>query len=207
MSVANFVSIALFGDGAAAVVLRNTRLSPSLGVKPASRLSGSIVPNTQHITGWDIKENSFGVVLSPELPSLIRSLLRSALDGFLARNHLELRDLTGVLLNPGGRRVLETAQNVLGLSKCDLRHSWDVLREYGNMASATALFILERGLGTARGTAFACCLWSWFFRVFHCHRFVILRCRSCSKLNSLQRGARPPQYDQILEAALPKRPP
>jgi len=153
MSVANFVSIALFGDGAAAVVLRNTRGS-ALTTKPAREARIKAIgeycwPNTQHIMGWAIKDNGFGVVLSPELPSLMRSSLRPALDEFLARNHLELRDLKGVLLHPGGRRVLETAQNVLGLSKCDLRHSWDVLREYGNMSSATALFILERALGTA----------------------------------------------------------
>jgi len=148
MSVANFVSIALFGDGAAAVVLRNTR-----GGSGSGRSRGQIMaigehcwPDTEHIMGWDIKDNGFGVVLSADLPSLMRRELRPALDDFLARNGLELADLKGVLLHPGGRRVLDTAQDVLGLSKRDLSHSWDVLREYGNMSSATALFILERAL-------------------------------------------------------------
>jgi alkylresorcinol/alkylpyrone synthase len=147
MSIANFVSIALFGDGAAAVVLRNTRgngLSRSRGQIMA--IGEHCWPNTEHIMGWDIKDNGFGVVLSPELPSLMRRELRPALDDFLARNGLELTDLEGILLHPGGRRVLDTAQDVLGLSKRDLSHSWDVLREYGNMSSATALFILERAL-------------------------------------------------------------
>ena len=88
LSVANFVSVALFGDGAAAVVLRNTR-----GVAPADRRGARIKaigehcwPNTEHIMGWDIKDNGFGVVLSPELPSLMRSELRPVLDEFLARN-------------------------------------------------------------------------------------------------------------------------
>ena len=152
MSVANFVSIALFGDGAAAVVLRNTRGSASAPHCRQARFKAVgeyCWPDTEHIMGWDIKENGFGVVLSPELPSLMRSSLRLALDEFLARNHLELSDLKGILLHPGGRRVLETAQDVLGLSKRDLRHSWDVLREYGNMSSATVLFILERALVAA----------------------------------------------------------
>ena len=151
MSVANFVSVALFGDGAAAVVLRNTRGAASTDRRGAriKAIGEYCWPNTEHIMGWDIKDNGFGVVLSPELPSLMRSGLRPILDEFLAREHLELSDLKGFLLHPGGRRVLETAQDVLGLSKRDLRHSWDVLREYGNMSSATALFILERAFPTA----------------------------------------------------------
>ena len=147
-SMAMFVSAALFGDGAAGVVLRNTK-----GTRQASGGRGGIIAtrdhfwrDTEHIMGWDIKDNGFGVVLSADLPSLMRRELRPALDDFLARNGLELADLKGVLLHPGGRRVLDTAQDVLGLSKRDLSHSWDVLREYGNMSSATALFILERAL-------------------------------------------------------------
>ena len=148
MSVGNFVSIALFGDGAAAVVLRNTRGGNGLG-RPRGQIMAigeHCWPDTEYIMGWDIKDNGFGVVLSPELPSLMRRELRPALDDFLARNGLELADIKGILLHPGGRRVLDTAQDVLGLSKRDLAHSWDVLREYGNMSSATALFILERAL-------------------------------------------------------------
>ena len=48
--------------------------------------------------------------------------------------------------------MLDTAQAALGLTQGDLIHSWEVLREYGNMSSATALFILERALASgARG--------------------------------------------------------
>jgi alkylresorcinol/alkylpyrone synthase len=149
MSVANFVSVALFGDGAAGVVLRNTRGNRRGGLPDR----GSIVaigehcwPDTEHIMGWDIKQNGFGVVLSPELPSLMRQELRPALNEFLARNHLDLDQFEGFLLHPGGRRVLDTAQDILGLTKNDLGHSWEVLRRYGNMSSVTALFVLEHAI-------------------------------------------------------------
>ena len=153
-SLANFVSIALFGDGAGAVLLRNARGGP-----PPRRPRGRIVaigehcwPGTLKIMGWDVKENGFGVVLSPELPSLLRRELRPAIEAFLAREGLRYDDIAGVLLHPGGRRVLDTAQEVLGLDREALVHSWEILRQYGNMSSATALFILERALGCgARG--------------------------------------------------------
>lgn len=103
-------------------------------------------PGTEHIMGWEIKQNGFGVVLSPELPSLMRQELRPALDAFLIRNNLGLDQIKGFLLHPGGRRVLDTAQDILGLTKDDLRHSWEILQNFGNMSSATALFVLENAI-------------------------------------------------------------
>ena len=153
LGMANFVSIALFGDGAAGVVLRNTRAQARGAGKTTGEQRGRIIamgehcwPDTEYVMGWDIKSNGFGVVLSPDLPALMRRELRPALNTFLDRNGLELADFRGILLHPGGRRVLETAQTVLGIDKADLVHSWEILRQYANMSSATALFILERAL-------------------------------------------------------------
>jgi alkylresorcinol/alkylpyrone synthase len=102
--------------------------------------------------GWDIKDDGFGVVLSPELPSLMRKALAPALHDFLDRNGFRLSDFNGFLFHPGGRKLIETMQEVLGLERDHFEHSWEVLRAYGNMSSATALFVLERALKTgARG--------------------------------------------------------
>ncbi len=57
-------------------------------------------------------------------------------------------DIEGFLFHPGGRKVLETAEEVLGLDRQRLSHSWDVLRDYGNMSSATALFVLKNALAS-----------------------------------------------------------
>jgi alkylresorcinol/alkylpyrone synthase len=148
-SVAMFVSAALFGDGAAGVVLRcPIELGDGVGRgMPCVRAAGEHCwRSTEHIMGWDIKEDGFGVVLSPELPSLMRRELRPALDAFLERNGLELEGFAGFLLHPGGRKILETAEEVLGVGRDRLEHSWAVLRDYGNMSSATALFVLQRAL-------------------------------------------------------------
>jgi alkylresorcinol/alkylpyrone synthase len=150
-SVAMFVSAALFGDGAAGVVLRGRQdrrgASGHGTVLPRIRAIGEHCwRKTEHIMGWDIKDDGFGVVLSPELPGLMRRELRPALDAFLDRNGLELESFEGFLLHPGGRKILETAEEVLGFDRGRFRHSWAVLRDYGNMSSATALFILQRAL-------------------------------------------------------------
>jgi alkylresorcinol/alkylpyrone synthase len=103
---------------------------------------------TERIMGWDMKHDGFGVVLSPQLPFLMRDKLGDALQGFLDKHGLTVQDFAGFLFHPGGRKVLETAQQVLKLSKHDLRHSWNVLRDYGNMSSATALFIMREAMQT-----------------------------------------------------------
>jgi alkylresorcinol/alkylpyrone synthase len=150
-SPAMFVSSALFGDGAAGVLLRNT--ADGGGGGPRILAVGEWCwPQTEHIMGWDIKDDGFGVVLSAELPALLREALAPALHGFLDRYGFRLSDFNGYLFHPGGRKLLETMQDVLGLTPSQFEHSWDVLRRYGNMSSATALFVLDRALRAgARG--------------------------------------------------------
>src|SRR5580700_5306799 len=125
-SPAMFVSTALFGDGAAGVLLRNTADGSSGGPRILA-IGEWCWPNTEHIMGWDIKDDGFGVVLSPELPSLMRKALAPALHDFLDRNGFRLSDFNGFLFHPGGRRLIETMQEVLGLEREHFAHSWEVL--------------------------------------------------------------------------------
>jgi alkylresorcinol/alkylpyrone synthase len=156
-SLAMFVAASLFGDGAAAVVLRSRRddgLSTLRALSPArvGAMGEYFWRDTEHIMGWDIKDDGFGVVLSPELPTLMRERLGEALLPFLVEAGLSLHDFDGFLLHPGGSKILDTAEHALGLSHSQLDYSWHVLKTYGNMSSATALFVLKEALSNgARG--------------------------------------------------------
>jgi alkylresorcinol/alkylpyrone synthase len=150
-SAAMFVSGALFGDGAAAILMRNTR-GGSYGGPRILAVGEWCWRDTEYIMGWDIKNDGFGIVLSPELPALIGKALAPAVEDFLDRSGFALSDFDGYLFHPGGRRLLEEMERVLGLRRERLEHSWEVLRQYGNMSSATALFVLDRALKAgARG--------------------------------------------------------
>lgn len=154
-SIEMFVSAALFGDGAVGVVMRKEAEGESAPTSARARIAATgehLWPGTERIMGWDMKHDGFGVVLSPQLPFLLRDNLAEAISGFLGRHGLSLADMEGFLFHPGGRKVLETAQQVLKLNSSDMRHSWSVLRNYGNMSSATALFILDEAIASgARG--------------------------------------------------------
>lgn len=152
VSAAMFVSSALFGDGAAAVVLRTSAEAHAASGRnntsyPMLLASGEHTwRGTRHIMGWDVKEDGFGVVLSPELPALMRANLATVADSFCERHGLRMADFAGFLFHPGGRKILETAEDVLAIDRSQLAHSWAVLRDFGNMSSATALFILTRAI-------------------------------------------------------------
>jgi alkylresorcinol/alkylpyrone synthase len=158
-SASMFVSSSLFGDGAAGVLLRNTRANHDAapvirgGTGPRILAVGEWCwRGTEHIMGWDIKNDGFGIVLSPDLPALMSAELKPAVLDFLERNGFRLSDLDGFLVHPGGRRLLETTEQVLGLASAQLEHSWAVLRDFGNMSSATVLFVLDRAMKAgARG--------------------------------------------------------
>jgi alkylresorcinol/alkylpyrone synthase len=61
---------------------------------------------------------------------------------------MALEDFEGFLFHPGGRKVLETAEEVLGIERRQIAYSWDVLRDYGNQSSASVLFVLDEWLRT-----------------------------------------------------------
>ncbi len=147
-SMAMFVSAALFGDGAAGVVLRNTT-----GARRTSGGRGRIIAtrdhfwrDTEHIMGWDLRHDGFGVVLSPDLPQLLRRHLKPAMQEFLDASGMSLGEFNGFLFHPGGSKVLKTVQRLLELRRDDLGYSWAVLRDFGNMSSPTALFTLDQAL-------------------------------------------------------------
>jgi alkylresorcinol/alkylpyrone synthase len=150
-SATMFVAAGLFADGAAAVVLRNTAggSGPADGRKIRA-VGEHFWRDTEYIMGWDIKNDGFGVVMSIDLPSMIRENLAAAVLAFLDRAGLTLNALDGVLLHPGSNRILGVVEEVLALSPADLEPSRAVLRDFGNMSSVTALFVLKHAIEAGR---------------------------------------------------------
>lgn len=149
-SMANIVSAALFGDGAAATVTvgpdfpRNGHAGQS-SRRPA-RILGTrsvLFRDTPELMGFDVTDGGLKIVLSPRVPRFIRQNLPGVLAPFLEEHGVRRGDLAHFLLHPGGRKVLEGLERELNLTPEDTRFSWHVLREYGNLSSATVLYMLH----------------------------------------------------------------
>jgi alkylresorcinol/alkylpyrone synthase len=141
ISVANLISSGLFADGAAAVIVTGEEIE-SAG--PTIRATRSVFyPQTEEMMGWNISEKGFRIVLSPEVPQLIREHLGHDVDEFLADQSLKRSDLNSWVLHTGGPKVLEATAAALGLHNGQLDASWDCLKRVGNLSSASVLVVLE----------------------------------------------------------------
>lgn len=148
-SPTNIVATALFGDGAAAAIVRCGD-DPAIGdACPGSARRASTPPETLDVMGWDVADDGLRVVFSRDIPVLVRDRLRPVVDGFLARHGVAWSDLDGFLCHPGGARVLEAMEDAFGLAPGRLSHARATLRDHGNMSSVTVLFVLRAALDAA----------------------------------------------------------
>jgi alkylresorcinol/alkylpyrone synthase len=146
LSVANLISSGLFADGAAAVIVTGEDFASPDGQPsgPVIRATRSIFyPHTEDMMGWNISEKGFRILLSTEVPNLIRQNLGRDVDAFLADHGLQRSDLKSFVLHTGGPKVLEASAAALGLHNGQLDASWDCLRKVGNLSSASVLVVLE----------------------------------------------------------------
>lgn len=158
LSVANLISTGLFGDGAACVVVAGERLAQRLRPPEGAPAWGPQVvasrsvfyPDTERVMGWDITERGFGVVLSAEVPDVVRAHVRADVDAFLAEHALSRADLASYVCHPGGPKVLEAFQEALELPEGALQLTWDSLRQVGNLSSSSVLMVLRDTLDTRR---------------------------------------------------------
>ena len=141
MSVANLISAGLFGDGAAAVLVAGDQVALS-----GPRILGShqvFYPDTQHVMGWDISEKGFNIVLSPDVPKVVRENLGRDVDQFLAAYNMTRSEIGTWIMHTGGPKVLEASAEALGIEDSALAVSWDALRRVGNLSSASVLIVLD----------------------------------------------------------------
>jgi alkylresorcinol/alkylpyrone synthase len=93
--------------------------------------------------GWDISENGLKIVLSPHLPEFIKKNLAESVDAFLDDFGLVRADIGNWVIHTGGPKVLNAIQESLQLRDRDLERSWECLKRFGNLSSASVLLVLE----------------------------------------------------------------
>lgn len=146
LSKANVVATALFGDGAAAVVL----CSEGPAVATITSAGEHLWPASLDVMGWDVAPQGLGVVFARSIPDLITAQLHDALAAVLGRLGMGLEDITRFICHPGGAKVIEALESSLGMPEGRLDVERAVLRACGNMSAPTVLFVLESLLSSGR---------------------------------------------------------
>jgi alkylresorcinol/alkylpyrone synthase len=142
LTKANVVAASLFGDGAAAVVLR-------AGDGGATRVEASgekLWPDTLDIMGWSVDPEGFGVIFQRTIPDFVRENMGSAVAEIVSRMEFSVADINRFICHPGGAKVIAALERALALDQGALDHEREVIADYGNMSSPTVLFVLERAL-------------------------------------------------------------
>ena len=141
LAKSNLVATALFGDGAAALIL-----SPS-GDGPAVTGWGEHTwPDTLDVMGWRVEDPGLGVIFQRSIPDIVRTRFRAAADGFLARHGLAISDIDHFVCHPGGAKVIDALEAALSRPPGALTATREALRDYGNMSAASVLFALDIAL-------------------------------------------------------------
>ena len=148
ISIPNLISSGLFGDGAAAAVVVGDERSAT-GPKVVSSES-IFYRDTERVMGWDISEKGFQVVLSAQVPEVVRSHLRADVDRFLGARGLTRQDISSWVAHPGGPKVLEAMEEALEVPREALDVTWRSLQEIGNLSSASVLMVLEETMAHHR---------------------------------------------------------
>jgi predicted naringenin-chalcone synthase len=134
------VSHALFADAAAAVVIEPD--APS-GLEVLD-LTAVTVPASAPLMTWEVTDHGFRMGLSPKVPTVLSMHVADAIQALVKPSGLDVADVAGWAVHPGGRRIVDVVEERLQLSADQVADSRAVLDEYGNCSSATVLMVLEQ---------------------------------------------------------------
>lgn len=145
------LSFLVFGDGCAATVVSADPVGLAI-----DRFHAALVPDTRQLITWRIRDLGFDMFLSGRVPQAISHGLESAADAILDGATPDAIDRWAV--HPGGRSVLDAVEHGLGLDPAALGASRSVLERFGNMSSATVMFVLQSVLDAAAAGERGCAM-------------------------------------------------
>ena len=142
-SMANMVSAAIFGDGAACVLLSSEEdaVGPAIVAEEMYHFR-----NATHLMGFDLTNTGLKMILDPAVPETIAQHFPDIVHPFLERNGTSIEDVDHLIFHPGGRKIVQTVEELFGQLGKNIDDTRETLRLYGNMSSATVLYVLERFL-------------------------------------------------------------
>lgn len=139
----NLVGSAIFGDGAAAVLVDGT--GPGLNITAAR---SHLVPHSAHLMGYNSEDDGPHLRLDRALPQALSRYAPPFISGVLADHSMTPADIDWWLFHPGGVKVLAALEDAFGINRPSSRWAWEILERYGNMSSASILFVLDAFLAS-----------------------------------------------------------
>ncbi|OXA98162.1 type III polyketide synthase [Flavobacterium oncorhynchi] len=140
-SMPNIVSAAIFGDGAACCLLSsyNEDSGPEILDEEMYHFY-----DAEHMMGFKLTNNGLKMVLDIEVPETIASHFEDIIHPFLQKNNLKIENIDHMIFHPGGRKIINKVESLFSELGKNINSTKEVLKQYGNMSSATVLYVLEQ---------------------------------------------------------------
>ncbi|MFX0556925.1 type III polyketide synthase [Maribacter sp. CXY002] len=142
-SMANMVSAAIFGDGAACVLLSSEEDANGPTIIGEEMFH---FKNATHLMGFDLTNHGLKMILDPDVPKTISEHFPEIVHPFLEKHGSDINKVDHLIFHPGGKKIVQTVDELFGSLGKNIDDTREVLRQYGNMSSATVLYVLERFL-------------------------------------------------------------
>jgi len=148
----NWVANSLFSDGAAAVIVENSNETKAqTNYLVLDTFYSEFLNEARNEMGWYVGDAGFEMKLTSKVSKLILKHIQSISNKLLKKAGMQFKDISRFAVHPGGRKILEAAEDALGFSSNENRFAYNTLRDYGNMSSATILFVLKKLMDDPEG--------------------------------------------------------
>jgi alkylresorcinol/alkylpyrone synthase len=145
LSKSAFIASSLFADGSAAVVVAGDEIPADPARSPQLLASQTMtLDDSLDVMGWSIGNDGFKVMISRDIPAIVRTFMRDSIERFLDANGMTITDIDHFIAHPGGAKVLQAYADSLGLPMEKLDNTREILRTCGNMSASSVIFVLER---------------------------------------------------------------
>ena len=142
-SMVNIVSAAIFGDGAASVILSSCPedSGPTIVDESMYHFYGA-----EQMMGFKLRNSGLQMILDKSVPETISNHFPAIVHPFLENNGMKIEDIDHLIFHPGGKKIVQTVEALFGSLGKNIDDTKDVLKMYGNMSSVTVLYVLQRFL-------------------------------------------------------------
>ncbi|MGJ8591547.1 MAG: type III polyketide synthase [Aquaticitalea sp.] len=140
-SMANIVSAAIFGDGAASVILSSYENEEGPEIIDEAMYH---FYDSETMMGFKLVNSGLQMILDKAVPETISKHFPQIVHPFLERNNININDVHHLIFHPGGKKIVQTVEELFGSLGKNIDDTKEVLKLYGNMSSATVLYVLER---------------------------------------------------------------
>ncbi|MUH36220.1 type III polyketide synthase [Zobellia amurskyensis] len=140
-SMANMVSAAIFGDGASCVLLSSEDNAQGPKIKGGEMYHFT---DATHMMGFDLTNHGLKMILDITVPETISAHFPNIVHPFLEKHGTSIEAVDHLIFHPGGKKIVQTVEELFGAMGKNIDDTREVLRQYGNMSSATVLYVLER---------------------------------------------------------------